>query len=61
MATFDTFSICHVYREQNSAADAISKEGTQLDYMQWMVYEHRNGEVLQLNLTPFSADRRPST
>jgi ribonuclease HI len=46
LVSFDTFVIRHVYRNKNSIADALSKEGISLPYGHWH-FSESNGDTTQ--------------
>jgi hypothetical protein len=41
--SFDSFSLRYVYREWNSEANLLSKEGLQLDFGKWLISEIKDG------------------
>eukprot|EP00253_Pinus_taeda_P002838 PITA_02838 len=43
---FNSFTICHIYRDKNSAADQLSKAGLQQDLGSWSIEEYRQGQTL---------------
>ena len=43
---FHTISFLHVYRELNTEADTLSKEGIQLVVNNWVISECKDGSVL---------------
>jgi ribonuclease HI len=56
LASFDSFSIRHVYRDRNTLADALSKEGLNLSYGQWHFSESRGDTVQDFFHRPFIED-----
>jgi len=48
------FIVCsHIYRERSEIVDHLSKEATQLNKGQWIVYEYRDGEFYKFFHRPF--------
>jgi hypothetical protein len=53
LATFDSFSIWHVYRERNEEENALSKEGLRMDFWTWMILEAKDGSEHAFYHRPF--------
>lgn len=50
---FDHFSCNHIYREQNTEADRLSKEGAIREQDNWLIIEYIDGEHHQFYHRPF--------
>ena len=50
---FDYISCCHVYREVNSDADRLSKEGVKMEHGTWKFFENMEEEVYEFFHRPF--------
>lgn len=53
-ASFNTFSICHIYRDKNDDADQLSKAGVQQDLGNWVIEEIREGHSVRSNVPPYA-------
>eukprot|EP00253_Pinus_taeda_P015896 PITA_15896 len=53
-ASFNKFSICHIYRDKNEEADQLSKAVLQQDMGSWTVEEIRQGQSVKTNLPPYT-------
>eukprot|EP00253_Pinus_taeda_P034216 PITA_34216 len=53
-ASFNPFSICHIYRDKNEEADQLSKAGVQQDMGNWNIEEIRQGHSVRSNLPPYA-------
>jgi ribonuclease HI len=51
--SFDSMTISHVYRNMNTIADALSKDGLQLALGQWDITEHIGGDTIFFYHQPF--------
>jgi ribonuclease HI len=52
--SFDSISLQHVYRVHNREADALSKDGLQLDYGKWLITEYSDGDHFAYYHRPFN-------
>lgn len=43
--SFNSFSLCHIYRDSNDSADKLSKEGLQQNMGVWKIVEDRQGQI----------------
>lgn len=43
--SFNSFFLCHIYRERNESADKLSKEGLQQNMGSWKVVEEDHGQI----------------
>lgn len=43
--SFNSFSLCHIYRDINDSADKLSKEGLQQNMGVWKIVEDRQGQI----------------
>eukprot|EP00253_Pinus_taeda_P004311 PITA_04311 len=43
--SFNSFSLCHIYREGNESADKLSKEGLQQNLGSWKIVEEDHGQI----------------
>jgi hypothetical protein len=50
---FDSIYFSHIYREQNQLADGLSKEASQLAYVQWYIEEHSSTRIRGFYHRPF--------
>jgi ribonuclease HI len=51
--SFESFSLRHVYRDQNSVADSLSKAGIQLTFGQWHITESDGEDFFEYYHHPF--------
>eukprot|EP00253_Pinus_taeda_P003487 PITA_03487 len=51
---FNNFSLCHIYKVKNSAADHLSKAGLQQVLGSWSIEENRQGQVFTSQQAPFA-------
>eukprot|EP00253_Pinus_taeda_P030772 PITA_30772 len=51
---FNNFSICHIYRDKNTAADQLSKAGLQQVLGSWSIEENRQGQIITSQQPPFA-------
>lgn len=52
-SSFNSFSICHIYREKNELADKLSKDGLQLDLGSWQIEEDEQGQIRRSDQPPY--------
>eukprot|EP00253_Pinus_taeda_P031398 PITA_31398 len=50
---FNSFSICHIYRERNDMADKLSKDGLQQDLGCWQIVEDDHGQISKSIQPPY--------
>eukprot|EP00253_Pinus_taeda_P032224 PITA_32224 len=53
ITSFDSFSCTHIYREQNTTADHLSKEAALRQGDQWLIQEELDGQFFQHYHRPF--------
>lgn len=53
-SSFNSFIICHVYRDKNEEADRFSKAGLQQDLGSWSIIETRQGQSFTSLQPPFA-------
>ena len=53
ISRFDSFSIHHVYIEQNSDANAPSKYGIEMDFGSWTIQETKDMTMKKFTHSPF--------
>jgi hypothetical protein len=46
LASFESYSFRHVYREHNQEANSLSKEGFQMVVGSWMIMEDKDGSEI---------------
>lgn len=51
--SFNVFSLCHIYREHNEAADKLSKEGLQQNMVSWRITEEDYRQIRVSNQPPY--------
>lgn len=52
-SSFNSFSICHIYRDSNDAADKLSKEGLQQVLGGWKIVEDCQGQSISSDVPPY--------
>lgn len=51
-AYFNSFSLCHIFRERNDTADKLSKDGLQQDLGRWKIIEDNQGQISRTDQPP---------
>eukprot|EP00253_Pinus_taeda_P036521 PITA_36521 len=52
-SSFNSFSICHIYRDNNDDADKLSKEGLQQALGGWNIVEDCHGQIHASDVPPY--------
>ena len=50
--SFNSFSLCHIYREHNESADKLFKEGLQQNMGSWKIVDEDHGQIRVLDQPP---------
>ena len=53
-SSFNSFTICHIYRDKNEEADQLSKAGLQQDMGSWSIEELSQGQSSTSHQPPFA-------
>jgi len=53
-SSFNSLSICHIFRDSNALADQLSKDGLQQTMGTWKVVEDRQGQIHPSDQPPFA-------
>ena len=52
--SFNSLSLCHIYRDNNKEANQLSKAGLQQNMGCWSIEEHRQGQIFSSQQSPFA-------
>lgn len=51
-SSFNSFSLCHIFRERNDTADKLSKEGLRQNLGSWKIIEENQGQISRSEQSP---------